>query len=373
MIITGEQSGDLHGANLIHELQQIAPGVKVCGIGGGQLQQAGADLFFNIAQLGIVGAWEVLSHIQVIWQAFSRARCRLLEQPPDLLILVDFPDFNLRLAKIAKRKNIKVLYYISPQVWAWRKGRIYTIAKVVDMMAVILPFEKALYESVGLKVEFVGHPLVGKVQPKLSRDEAFRHFALNPARPVVALLPGSRHNEINYLLDVLLEAARLIASKFPAVQFILPLASSVDNEAVRARITNSSLAITIAAGETYDALSISTLAITASGTVTLEAAILGTPMIVIYRLGWLNYILGRILIDVDFISLANIVAQKPIVPELLQAEANPENIARQALDLLSHPEQLESMRRELGQVKQKLGEADTSRRVAQIALQMLEA
>jgi lipid-A-disaccharide synthase len=370
-IVAGELSGELYGAHLIKALHVLNPQISASGIGGQRMREAGVKLLFDMDKLAVVGVWEVLAQAGAIVRAYFSMRRLLVNEPPDLLILIDYPDFNLRLARVAKKQNIKVLYYISPQVWAWRGGRVKKIAQLVDKMAVILPFEVGIYQQAGLDVEYVGHPLLEVVKTKFSADEAYRRYGLEPDRPVVGLLPGSRQNEIKFLLEVLLESARLVKAELPQVQFIMPVATSVDYRQIEARIARSGLAIKLALGETYEVMNVSSLLVTASGTATLEAALLGVPMVVVYKLSWLSYVLGRLLINTPYISLVNIVANKRIIPELIQYQATPEQIASCVLKLLRNPQDLLNIRRELRVIRNRLGEKGASVRTAQLAMGLI--
>lgn len=372
LMVSGEASGDLHGGNLAKEIFQQCPQVKILGMGGAQMQKAGVHLLENIEGMSVVGISEVFSHFTIIKDAFKRLRQFLEEHPPDLIICIDYPEFNLRLAKIAKRKKIKILYYISPQIWAWRRWRIKTIAQNVDTMLVVFPFELPFYQNAGIDVHFVGHPLVDIVKPKLTREEGLKKFHLDPSKPIISLLPGSRRGEIRHILPSLLEAAQKIAQKEPDRQFLLAQAPTISDQEIQPFLEKIHLKIHCYEGYTYDIISLSDLVIVASGTATLETALLNTPMILVYRLSALSYLLGRLLVQVPFIGLVNLVAEKKIVPELIQQHADPENIAFWAEKLLQNPKTRKTMRQELKMVKEKLGKIESSKQAAQIALQMLE-
>ncbi len=263
---------------------------------------------------------------------------------PDLVILIDFPDFNLRLAKHAHQRDIPVLYYISPQVWAWRSGRVKQIARWVKKMIVFFTFEVPIYEQAGVDVDWVGHPLIDIARPTLSREEAFRRFGLDLHRQTIGLLPGSRASEIERLLPTLLDAARILHQEIPTLQFLIPLASSVP-KAMVSPFLEETFPVTLIEGQTYDVMNISDLLITASGSATLEGAILGIPMVIIYKVSRLSYWIGRALIHVDHIGLVNLVAGERIVPELIQKDANPQRIAEEALRILKDPVRSQQMGR----------------------------
>lgn len=336
------------------------------------MREAGANLLFDIDKLAVVGALEVVAQAGAILLAYRHMRKLLIDTRPDLLILIDYPDFNLGLAGVAKRHNIKVLYYISPQVWAWRAGRVKKIARRVNKMAVILPFEVPIYKKVGLDVEFVGHPLLGVVKAELSKEQAHERYGLDQGRPIIGLLPGSRRNEIKFLLETILDAGRLIRKQLPNVQFIMPVAPSLDYQEIEAEVGRSLLPIKVVAGETYEVMNVADLLITASGTATLEAALLETPMVVVYKLSWFSYLVGRLLVNTDYMSLANIMAGKELVPELLQQQATPEKIASCALKLLNDPELMANTKKELAAIRTRLGEPGASAKTARMAMELLK-
>ena len=244
MIVAGEASGDIYGAALVSEANTLVPGIQFFGIGGTRMREAGVETLVDSSDMAVVGLVEVIKHFDVISAAFGKLKQIILQAPPDLLILIDYPGFNLRLAKVAKKAGIKVLYYISPQIWAWRQGRVKKIARLVDHMAVILPFEAPFYEKAGVPVTFVGHPMLDLVQVQLDRSAAATSFSLDPARKVVGLFPGSRHNEIERLLPVIIGAATRLKEQFPDIQFILPLASTLSSNDIVPQLTAAGLDVT---------------------------------------------------------------------------------------------------------------------------------
>jgi lipid-A-disaccharide synthase len=296
----------------------------------------------------------------------------LKSEPPDLLILIDYPDFNLLLAKVAKSANVKVLYYISPQVWAWRVGRVKKIGRVVDHMAVVFPFEVPFYEKEGVPVSFVGHPLVDSVCPTMTRTEAQRRFALDPERKTVGLFPGSRKQEIRNLFPVILESAELLRKQFPDVQFILPLAASLRRADIDAMLSASGLDIIVVEGMGYDVMQVCDAIVTVSGTVTLEIAMIGVPMAIIYKVSPITYMIAKRLIRVDHIGICNIVAGERIVRELIQHDAIPEKIVEELARILTDREYADSIKDKLGRVRLKLGKRGSSAAVAEIAFAMLQ-
>jgi lipid-A-disaccharide synthase len=321
--------------------------------------------------MAVVGLVEVAAHFPVIYRAFTAMKRILRTEPPDLLILIDYPGFNLRLAKVARSCGVKVLYYISPQVWAWRVGRVKKIARLVDMMAVVFPFEVAYYEKEKVPVTFVGHPLVDTVRPEMSPAAARSVFGLDPERKTVGLFPGSRRQEIRSMLPVLLQSARILKQRFPGLQFILPLASSLDKSDVLPFIEASGLDVTIIEGKGYDVIQVCDAIVTVSGTVTLEIALMGVPMVIIYKVSPFTYQVGKRLIKVAHIGLCNIVAGERMVKELIQHEAEPESIAGEIEKILTDTAYADDIRQRLAQVRVKLGKGGCSGRVTEIVREML--
>jgi lipid-A-disaccharide synthase len=286
-------------------------------------------------------------------------------------MLIDYPDFNLRIAAIAKKNNVPVLYYISPQIWAWRQGRAKKIARLVDTMAVIFPFETPFYEKVGLDVRFVGHPLLDHEVRASDRQESLEKFGLTGARPVIGLLPGSRPSEIDRLLAPMLDAAVLIREKFPEAGFVIPVAQGIDSGHVRVMARQRNLPAAVEPGSFHRALDVCDLALVASGTATLETALMGRPMVIVYKVSPLTYLVGRLMIRVNWIGLANIVAGKSVVPELIQHEATPDRIAEEACAILADPQRMAAMREGLSGIREALGQPGCSQRVAELIIEKL--
>jgi len=299
MIVAGEASGDIYGADLVRETLAHGKEIRFFGIGGARMREAGVTTLVDSADMAVVGLVEVLKHFDVIASAFLKLKRILLNDPPDLLILIDYPGFNLRLAKIAKKAGVKVLYYISPQVWAWRQGRVRKIARLVDHMAVILPFEAEFYKKTGVAVSFVGHPMLDMVKVELDRSAAALSFGLDPQRKIVGLFPGSRRNEIERLLPVIVSSAAQLKEQFPGVQFVLPLASTLKSSDIQPQFEAAHLDVTITSERIHDLIRACDAVISVSGTVTLEIALVGTPMVIIYRLSPLTYHLAKRLIKID--------------------------------------------------------------------------
>jgi lipid-A-disaccharide synthase len=371
LLVAGEVSGDLHGSHLVEAIQRIEPEVQFLGVGGEGLKRRGMKLLYPAHSLSVVGLTEVFIKLRPILEALRRLKKSLDRERPDLVILIDFPDFNLRLAKIAHRRGIPILYYISPQVWAWRPKRIKLIARLVKKMVVLFPFEVPLYEAAGVDVEWVGHPLLDIVKPTLPKEVAFQQFGLDPKRRTIGLLPGSRMHEVERLLPSLLASAHLLQKEIQDLQFIIPLAPGIPKTILSSQMKNIAVPVKVVEGFTYDVMNLSELLITASGTATLEGAILGKPMIIIYKVSFPSYWIGRALIRVDYIGLVNLVAEKEIAPELIQKNVNPQRIADEAFRILRDPILSRKMTESMGEVRQKLGEPGAAQRAARIVISLL--
>jgi lipid-A-disaccharide synthase len=372
MIVAGEASGDIYGADLVLEALKLDPGLRFSGIGGARMREAGVETLVDSSDMAVVGLVEVIKHFDVISAAFRKLKQIVLNDAPDLLILIDYPGFNLRLAKVAKKAGIKVLYYISPQIWAWRQGRVKKIARLVDHMAVILPFEAPFYEKAGVPVTFVGHPMLDLVNVGLDRTAAATSFNLDPSRKIVGLFPGSRRNEIEKLLPVIIAAAGKLKERFPDIQFILPLASTLQEDDIIPLLSTAGLDVTITRDRIHDMIRACDAVISVSGTVTLEIALVGTPMVIIYKLSPLTYQLAKRLVKVDNIGLCNIVAGETVVQELIQDQANPAAIAAEVGKLLCDTAYHATIVRKLGEVYSKLGSGGASLRVAKLALRLCD-
>lgn len=371
-IVAGEASGDLHGSMLVTKMKSMYPEISFFGIGGGEMEKAGVSLDAHASDLAIVGITEVFSRLPVILGIRRSFKNILRQRRPDLLVLIDLPDFNMPLAKFAHKLGIPVFYYISPQVWAWRKRRIFFLEKYLDGMAVILPFEEEVYRETSLDVRFVGHPLIDRVVAPLSRGETASKLGLRPGGKIVALVPGSRTGEVTFLLPTIFEAARIIRERLADVQFVLPLADGISEDFVENARREVSLEVTVVRNSFYDALGIADGAIVASGTSTLETALLEVPMVIIYKVSYLSYLLGRLFIKVDSIGLVNIIAGKRIVPEFIQGDAQPEIIAGELLELMANEERRKLVKSDLQAVKQALGEPGAAGRAAAMALEIMK-
>jgi lipid-A-disaccharide synthase len=369
MLVAGEASGDLHGAHLVQALKKRLPTVEICGVGGTHLQQAGMMLLSSSDELGVVGVSEVIKKLGTVWRVYRKLCQFLRTQRPDLVILIDYPDFNFRLAKFAHKLGIPIVYYISPQVWAWRSGRVKFIQRFVTKMLVIFPFEREFYQKYGVDVEWVGHPLVETVKSSLTKEECCQQHGLDPTAPIVGILPGSRESEVHRLLPVMLSAAQHIRQQQPNVQFVLPLAPSLQASKLFAELPPS---VYLIRNQTYETINAADLVVTASGTVTVETALLETPMLITYIVSPLTYWLGKHLINVPFIGMVNLIAGKQIVPELIQHAVTPERITQEIVTLLHDPVKLAAIKRELRIVREKLGEPGAPDRAAAIIVEVLK-
>ena len=368
----GESSGDQHAANMFLELKRHQPDIKGVGMGGAKMAQAGIDVRYDSSGIAVIGVVEVIRHYGEIRRALKLMQHIVLTERPDLLVCVDYKEFNLKLARFAKRHGIKVLFYVSPQVWAWRPGRVKTYGKAIDMMAVIFPFETAYYDAENVPVRYVGHPSVDKVHPQHSKADDMAHFGLDEKKPLVGLLPGSRANEIKRMLPVMLAAAEKLQAGLPDIQFILPQADSISDNLLEAYMHQSSIKITVIKNQPYDVIQCCDVVMTTSGTATLEIALLTVPMVITYKLSPVTYWLGRWLVNTPFIGLPNIVLGKGIVKELIQHEATADNLAAEVMRILTDKAYAEEMRANLNLVKEQLGQGGGSKNMAQLALEMLK-
>ncbi len=368
MIVAGEASGDKHGAALALALVKLFPETtfEFFGAGGEEMRAAGVETLVDAREVAIIGIPEIIRALGKLYGAFRKLMAAARARKPEAIVLIDWPDFNMRLAKKLHRDGFKIIYYISPQVWAWRRKRINALRRDVDQMLVILPFEEAFYQNEKIAVEYIGHPLVEAVRVTTTGDSFAAKYGLDASRPLLALLPGSRHKEIHYHLPELLDAASRLQREaftiaYPAKnpktgspQFVLPLASTIAREPVESAIKASGVDVKIIEGETYEALGHADFAIVASGTATVETALAETPMVIVYRGSELNWRLIRPLIHLDTFGMVNLIAERRIVPELIQHDCTGEKIAQEARNILTNSERLAQMREDLREVKVKL-------------------
>ena len=369
MIIAGEASGDMHGAKLAQAIKRRAGDALLFGVGGSAMREKGVRLIVDANTLSVVGITEVIAKLGTVYRAMAIVKKALRTIRPDLLILIDYPDFNFHVAAAAKKLNIPVLYYISPQIWAWRQNRVKKIKRLVDHMAVILPFEAPFYRKHRVPVTFVGHPLLDRIVP----ETAPRPPETPSGGPVIGLIPGSREKEVTTLLPVMLKAAGIIKRDLPAARFVVSCAESIDEQLLQGVVRQYAgpHEISIVKGSVVQVFTQSQLLVAASGTVTLEAALYGVPTVIVYKVSPLSYWLGKRLIKVKHIGIVNLIARKEVLPELIQDDASPQTIAETVNDMVADPARLEQIKKQLLSMKDKLGGAGASDRVAAIALDLI--
>ncbi|MCW5788649.1 MAG: lipid-A-disaccharide synthase [Nitrospira sp.] len=368
LIVTGEASGDLHGAHLVKALKALSPDLQIVGIGGASMQAAGAEVVKDIPQLDVMGLIG-LSAVKAMLQRVSRIRALIKRERWDLVVLIDNPGLNFHFARVAKASGLKVLYYIAPQVWAWRRGRMRWIQQRVDHVVAILPFEEPLYKNAGVRCTFVGNPLLDEVAPTYDRDALRRQFGLTDDGPVIGLFPGSRKAELLEHVPLLLETVKRLVERHPTMQFVLAQASSVQDRFLADLLKSSPVPIKVFRNMASEVMAASDLLVVKSGTSTLQAAVVGTPMILFYRApSWITYRLARLLIRVPWIGLANLVAGRGIVPELIHDEATPERLAQETVRLLTDRRAYDEMKVALRSVREALGTPGASHRAAETVL-----
>jgi lipid-A-disaccharide synthase len=361
-MVAGEASGDLHGSGVARALRARRNEIDLYGIGGDAMQREGVELIFHCSRLSFMGFLEVLRNLPTVFRV-ERTLVRLLtERRPDVVVLIDYPGFNLRFARKVRARGIKVLYYISPQVWAWNRKRVRTIKQVVDRMKVVFPFEVEIYQAAGVDVECVGHPIVERIGASCIRQAFFQRNRLDPSQKLLGLFPGSRRQEVDRILPVMLQAAEELRTGRP-LQIAIGVAPNLGADLIRAHVPGDAR-VTLVEHATYDLMQYSDAAMVTSGTATLEAGWFGTPMVVVYKTSRTSFFLGRMLVDVPYIGLVNIVAGRKVVPELVQGEMTRENLVREVGPLLDDPARGNAMRRELAVIKSKLGGPGASDKVA---------
>ncbi len=370
MIIAGEVSGDLHGSTLVKELKKLNKNLNIYGIGGDRMKSEGMDLVYHINKMAFLGFAEVVKHLPFIKRVQHDLIEIIKEKKIRTIVLIDYPGFNLNFAKKLKALDLNVIYYISPQIWAWGAGRVKKIKKLINKMIVVFPFEKSFYNESGVDVEFVGHPLLERINEHkfLSRDELFEQFNLDKSKEILLILPGSRLNEVQKIFPVSIEAAEKLASEFN-LQIITAGSSNIEEEVYYNLANNPG--IKIITGCTYDLMKYAKLGIIKSGTSTLESALFELPMVIVYKTGFITYSIGKNLVKVKNIGMANIIAEERIVPELVQNEANAESIYMECKKILSDTKFYNSIKQKLGKVKEKLGTEGASKRAAGIIYAML--
>ena len=372
-IVSGEASGDLHGSRLAQEIKRLDPDCRLVGIGGPKMRTAGVELIYSLEDFAFLGFSEVLRHLPFILSVYRGLDRLFRHDRPDAVVLIDYPGFNIRLAKKLKKKNIPILYYISPQVWAWQPHRARLISRLVDRLAVVLPFESDFYRRrTGFRPHFVGHPLLEVVRSEVSRDQFCRRWKLNPQQPIIGLLPGSRAQEIEHLLPDMLSAVRRLQRDTPVLQAVVGAVATFPEKRYREMIGISGVKASLVTDVSYDLMRHARLLLVASGTATLEAAISGTPMVILYRMSLFSWLIARLMVRVPYIGLVNLVAGRKIVPELVQHQVTPPRVAGEAKKLLPESPRRQTMLQDLSEIRQRLGREGASRRTARLVLDLIE-
>lgn len=369
--VAGEASGDRHTAEVITHIKQQRPDISCVGLGGEHMKNAGTEIFFNLPTIAAVGIVEVLLKYHLFHKVFHDALQKVDELKPAAVILTDFPGFNLRFAKEMKKRNIPVIYYVSPQVWAWKKKRIHTIPKIVDKMLVLFPFEERLYTDPNMEVEFVGHPLVHQVTPSASKEVLRKEFKIADEKKVILLMPGSRRAEVKRIFPIMKKAVMLLSEDDPDLHILIAKSPLVTDELFSRELSKAQFPYTLIEDRPYDCFAAADFGLIKSGTSTLEATVMGLPYILIYSANVLTYLIARAVVTIPFLGLANIIAGKEIVPEFLQYNAKPRSIAECARSLMQDPEKIEIMKKEMEKVRTKLGTGDASRNAASAILSHL--
>ena len=369
LISAGEASGDIHAAAVTAAIKKIDSSAKVFGMGGDALRNAGGEVLFDIKDHGVMGFVEVLKKLPDLFKLRDDFEKVMDERKPDCLITVDYPGFNMKLAKLAHDKGIPVVSYIAPSAWAWHKSRAKKVAKIVDKVACIFPFEYDVYKEAGAHVEFVGHPLVDIVKPSMTKEEAMAFAGKGDGKKLILLMPGSRLMEIEKMLPTLLEAAKIIKKQLPEVSFVMPRAGTIPISLLEEKIQASGLDVKITEGNNYDLFSVADLALATSGTVTLEAALCGLGSVIVYKTNPVTYFIAKLVVNIPHIGLPNIVAAKSVVPELIQNDFTPTKVAQEALALLES-ERNAKMKEDLAYVKERLGKPGAVGRVAELVLKI---
>ena len=369
-IIAGEHSGDLHASTLVEKIKERDPSAVFIGAGGALMKNAGVKLFFDLTAVSVVGFFEVCKHYFLFRKVFSMLLKTVKDEKPDLIILIDYPGFNMMFARSAKRLGAKILYYISPQVWAWKKNRVRKMAKIADKLIVIFPFEKKYYAQTGLDVEFVGHPLVDIMQTSCKKEEFFKNIGLNEEKKLIGILPGSRENEVRKLLPEIMKAIQLLKKSCGIEQFVIGCASSNLEPIIKNEINKHDIKVVVVRDMAFDVMKHSDFAIVSSGTATLQTGFFSTPMVIIYKVSWITYFLGKHLIKIPCIGLANVVLGEKVVPELIQNDVNGLNIARETEKIIKDAALFHDIAGKLAKIEGLLGNPGASKRAADIAIKM---
>jgi len=370
LVVAGEASGDMHAAHVIEEMKELDSNLEFIGIGGQQMAKVGVDIIFDPTELSTIGFIEAFKHLRLMYQVLDKLEQAIDREGPDVALLVDYSGFNLKVAKLTKKKGVPTVNYFAPSAWVWGKWRAKKMAKRQARIASVFPMEEEVYREAGADVNFVGHPLLDIVETELDRKEAAEEFGIDIDREIIGLLPGSREQEIKSLLPPMLAAVEKLKAEEPKRQFILPVAETISKELIAEIMGNYSVDIKVVTGNSYEVMDLATLIIAASGTATLEAACLGTPMVIIYKTSLLTWWLGRLLVKLPYVGLPNIIMDKEIVPELLQDEVDAESIAAVSSEILNSPEYYNQIKEDLESVVTKLGTSGATKKVAQMVLEV---
>ncbi len=369
MVVAGEASGDMHGAKVIKEMKKLNSDLDFFGMGGRRMRKEGVDLLYDPTKLSTIGFLEALKHIRLMYKILDKLDKAMEERKPEVILLVDYSGFNMKVAKLAHKRKIPVVDYFAPSAWVWGKWRAKKMAKREAKIASVFPMEEKVYREAGAEVEFVGHPLLDMVELNLSREEFLKKHNIDENDLIIGILPGSREQEVNSLLRPMLEGAKKVSMSYPNVQFILPLADTIDRDIIESKAKGYDINLKVISGYSYEVMELANLLLIASGTATLEASCFGTPMVIVYKTSILSYLLGKLLVKIPYIGLPNIIADKEIVPELLQKDARGEKLAKEALDILKSKKKQEEIRQELKEVIVKLGKDGATKRVAKLVLE----
>jgi len=372
MIVAGEASGDLHGSGLVREMFAQQSDLEIFGIGGDQMSNLGMQLLYHINEMSVVGLWDVLKRFAFFRKVYHNMVAAMDKYLPEVLILIDYPGMNLKLARAAKKRDIRILYYIAPQAWAWGSNRIQKMVQLVDKMAVIIPFEEQIFRDAGIDATFVGHPLLEIVNSKIDQSTFFSKYGLNANHPVIGLLPGSRNLEVKRLLPEMLQTIVQLRNKYPQIQTIISKSNSVAWDVYQGIIQNN-VHVKLLENCTYEIMKHSDLLVVASGTATLESALFETPLIIVYKVDPISYLIGKQLIKIDSIGLVNVIAEKKIVPEFVQHQFRWNKLMPEMENLLFNDDQRTDVIDDLRKIKEKLGSPGASRRTAKMAIEMLNS
>ncbi len=368
MFSAGEVSGDMHGASIAAAIKKCEPDARLFGFGGPQMESAGVEICCNMQDYNVMGFWEVIKNLRRMFKLRDHLIDVMVKEKPNILVLIDYPDFNWRLAAKAKKLGIPIFSYIPPSAWAWRKGRAKPVARMADQIAAIFPFETKVYEDAGAKIEFVGNPLVDTVKPSMEKADAAQYFSLDLTHNNVLLLPGSRKQEIQIILPEILKAAEALARQYDNMDFYLPIAPGISKTELTKTIKEYNVRVHIKTDHTYDLMNICDFAIATSGTVTLEAAMIGLPSVILYKMSPISYFIGNFLVHLPNFSLPNIIAGERILPEFLQAEISTEKIVGEAEKMFKNTESAAVLKEKLKLIRQRLGQPDAAARVAELIL-----